>query len=159
MLTITIPPKEYFIEETQNFLYSPEKQIKLEHSLVSISKWEAHWKKPFLSDEDKTTEEFIHYVKCMTITQNVEDLVYYSLTKENMLAITDYINESRTATTVYEPPENGRSKQIITSELIYYWMSSLNIPFECQKWHLSRLLMYIKVTNAKQNPIVTGKQL
>lgn len=152
MLTITIPAVEMFNEKTQEFVTSKEQTLQLEHSLVSLSKWESKWCKAFLSKEEKTLEETIDYVKCMTITQNVNPNVYNNLTRSNIEAINNYIDAPMTATTFYEDKQKGRNKETITSELIYYWMISLNIPMECQKWHLNRLLTLIRVCNIKNTP-------
>lgn len=150
MLLLTIPPIEMFNEKTSEFVYSKETKISLEHSLVSLSKWESRWNKPFLSKDNKTLEETIDYIRCMTITQNVDPEVYFRLTDENINTINKYIESPMTATTF---SDNGRSsREIITSELIYYWMISLNIPMECQKWHLNRLLTLIRVCNIKNAP-------
>ena len=157
MLEITIPQNEFFMQDTSEFITTKEKTLKLEHSLVSISKWESTWKKAFLGDTAKTPDEYVDYVKCMTITQNVDPMVYNALTAENSKAINAYMLEARTATTVKDQT-GGNSREIITSELIYFWMVSLSIPFECQKWHISRLLTLIKVTNAKQNPKKMNKR-
>ena len=151
MLTLTIPTREYWDEEREEFISSQEKTIQLEHSLVSLSKWEAKWHKPFLSKEPKTKEEFEDYVRFMTITQNVKPELYRSLTAEHYKKINAYIDDPMTAT--WFSKERGRtSREQVTSELIYYWMIALNIPFECQKWHLNRLLTLIKVCNVKQQP-------
>ena len=150
MLLLTIPPIEMFNEKTSEFVYSKETKISLEHSLVSLSKWESRWNKPFLSKNNKTLEETIDYIRCMTITQNVDPEVYFRLTDENINTINKYIESPMTATTF---SDNGHSsREIITSELIYYWMISLNIPMECQKWHLNRLLTLIRVCNIKNAP-------
>ena len=150
MLLLTIPPIEMFNEKTSEFVYSKETKISLEHSLVSLSKWESRWNKPFLSKDNKTLEETIDYIRCMTITQNVDPEVYFRLTDENINTINKYIESPMTATTF---SDNGHSsREIITSELIYYWMISLNIPMECQKWHLNRLLTLIRVCNIKNAP-------
>ena len=151
MLLLTIPARELFDNEKQEFIKTPECTIQLEHSLVSLSKWEAKWGKPFLSKEPKTSVEIIDYLKCMTITQNVNPQVYNSLSNENIDLINKYIDKPMTATTFNEV-NNTRSREIITSELIYYWMISLNIPMECQKWHLNRLLTLIRVCNIKNQP-------
>ena len=151
MLKIKIPAIEQYDESTNTFLYSKEQSLHLEHSLVSISKWESKWKKPFLSKEEKSINETIDYVRCMTITQNVEDEVYNNLTNENISLVRDYISDDMTATTFSNDKKNV-SREIITSEIIYYWMVSFNIPFECQKWHLSRLLTLINVCNIKNSP-------
>ena len=151
MLELRIPGLEYFNEETCEFTYYDDEIIELEHSLVSISKWESKWCKPFLDGKDKSMEEIIDYVKCMTITTNVSDDVYSRLTEGNLLAINDYIGRPMTATTFREEKKPG-CREIVTSEVIYYWMVSYNIPFECQYWHLNRLLTLIKVCNVKNNP-------
>ena len=151
MLKITVPGMEYYNEETNEFLYYNEQVLQLEHSLVSISKWESKWCKPFLSGKDKSVDEIIDYVRCMTITQNVKPEVYNRLTEDNLKMINNYIEHPMTATTFSDSKQAG-NREIITSEIIYYWMVSFNIPFECQKWHLNRLLTLIKVCNVKANP-------
>ena len=161
MLHITIPAREFFNEE--EFFNVKEHKLVLEHSLVSISKWEAKWKKPFISDDDKTIEEQLDYVKCMTITQRVPDLVYAGLSNDNMEDVQTYIANSSTATFFSErknPNQHGiKKKETITSELIYFWMISLEVPIECQKWHLNRLLTLIRICNIKnnKNPKKMGK--
>ena len=151
MLMITIPGLEYFNEETNEFTYYDDVVIELEHSLVSISKWESNWCKPFLDGKDKTMEEIIDYVRCMTTTINVTNDVYDRLTEANLVEINDYIGRPMTATTFREE-KKPVGREIITSEIIYYWMVSYNIPFECQYWHLNRLLALIKVCNVKNSP-------
>ena len=150
---ITIPAcAEQYDEVNNRFLPATKEQtITLEHSLVSLSKWEAKWKKPFLGREPKTVEEFIDYVRCMTLTQNVDPDVYTALTPKLIKEISAYIDENMTATT-FQKGKSPMSHEIITSEIIYYWMVSYNIPFECQKWHLSRLLTLINVCDAKNAP-------
>lgn len=151
MLEITIPGIELYNENTNEFIYYSDEKIQLEHSLVSISKWEANWCKPFLNGKDKTPEEIIDYVKCMTITDGTTDDLYSRLTQENFSQINEYLGRPMTATTFSNEQSKG-SKEIITSEVIYYWMVSFNIPFECEHWHLNRLLTLIKVCNVKNNP-------
>ena len=152
MLTITIPATEEFDEIKGEFVYSKEQTLQLEHSLLSISKWESKWCKAFLDRHDKTAEEIIDYIKCMTINKNVDDNVYGCLTQDNITAINDYIGAPMTAT-YFSANDNGKkSNERITSELIYYWMIALNIPFECQKWHINRLLTLIRVCNIKNQP-------
>lgn len=151
MLRITIPACEAFDEIKEEFIYTKEQIIQLEHSLVSLSKWESKWRKPFLTKENKTDEEMIDYVRCMTITQNVDDNVYNFLSDENIAEIRKYIEEDMTATT-FSDEKKVFNKNIITAEIIYYWMIALNIPFECQKWHLNRLLTLINVCNIKNSP-------
>lgn len=160
MLRITIPSIEWYDDITNEFTSSKEQTLQLEHSLVSISKWESRWKKPFLSKEEKTIEETIDYIKCMTTTQNVSDDVYKYITNDNLKEVQKYLEDGMTATT-FSNNSNGSSREIITSELIYYWMISMNIPFECQKWHLNRLLTLINVCSIKNRPAkkLSGKDL
>lgn len=152
MLTITIPSRELFDEKTNSFFTTKPQTIVLEHSLVSLSKWESKWHKPFLTQDEKTLEETIDYIKCMTITQNVDPTVYNFLSPFNITEINNYIQDPMTATTFYNDNQKGRAKEVITSELIYYWMIALNIPMECQKWHLNRLLTLVRVCNVKNTP-------
>lgn len=151
MLTIHIPSKEMWDEDKQEFKYTKAHTLVLEHSLVSMSKWESKWCKPFLSSERKTIEETIDYIKCMTITQNVDDDVYSALTTSNIDEINAYIQHPMTATVIVDNDKSS-SKEIVTSELIYYWMISFNIPFECQKWHLNRLITLIRLCNKRNKP-------
>lgn len=151
MLEITIPSLELWDEEKQEFISVKGTTLKLEHSLVSLSKWESKWCKPFLSRDDKTKEETLDYIKCMTLTQNVDPDVYRYISTENVNKVIEYINAPMTATTIREDKKGG-NKEVVTSELIYYWMVALTIPFECQKWHLNRLLTLIRVCNVKNQP-------
>jgi len=152
MLTITIPQTELFDESTEEFIYIKEQTLCLEHSLVSVAKWEAKWKKPFLGKDEKTEEELTDYIRCMTITQNVDPKCYYGLTNENILAVKQYVEDTMTATTFRNQPGGKRNKEIVTAEIIYYWMIELGIPFECQKWHLNRLLTLVNVCSIKNTP-------
>lgn len=153
MLKIDIPAREYWDERKNEFVTTKGQTLQLEHSLVSISKWESKWHKEFLSKESMSYEQTIDYVRCMTLTQNVDPTVYDSLTYDNIQTITKYIDDPMTASSVHEEtPVAGSSRERVTSELIYYWMIALNIPFECQKWHLNRLLMLIRICNAKNKP-------
>ena len=152
MLRITIPAREYFDESTEEFITIDEQTLQLEHSLVSLSKWESKWCKSFLSNKDKSYEETIDYIKCMTLTQNVKPETYNYLTTENIKQINDYIEAPMTATSFREDKNGKKNREIITSEVIYYWMIALNIPFECQKWHINRLLTLIRVCNIKNQP-------
>lgn len=159
MLEIVIEEPEQWDEKNEIFIESKKHILRLEHSLVSISKWESKWEKPFLSKEDKTVEQTIDYIKMMTLTQNVDSKIYNYLSNENIFEINKYIEAPMTATTFSKDNNQGRSNEIITSELIYYWMIALSIPFECQKWHLNRLLTLIRVCNIKnQPPKQMGKQ-
>ena len=155
MLYITIPSRELYNEENNEFVYTKETKICLEHSLVSISKWESIYNKPFLSEDRKTAKETIDYIRCMTITQNIDPLVYECLTDDNVNKIDEYIKAPMTATTFYDRRQQVPiKKEVITSELIYYWMISCGIPMECQRWHLNRLLTLIRIFNVKND---TGK--
>lgn len=151
MLKLTIPKNEFWDEVKGEFVYQNERTIQLEHSLVSLSKWEAKWHKPFLSKDPKTSEEIRDYIRFMTVTQNVDPELYEHLTADQYKQINQYIDDPMTATWFRKEPRRSSSEQV-TAELIYYWMIALNIPFECQKWHLNRLLTLIKVCNIKQQP-------
>lgn len=150
MLKLVIPDVEVFDELNNEFKNIKGQTIQVEHSLVSISKWESKWNKPFLTNIDKTIEETIDYIKCMTITQNVKPEIYNNLTNDNINTISDYISKPMTATTFNNTKTSG-GNAIITSEIIYYWMILYNIPFECQKWHLNRLLTLIRVCSNKND--------
>lgn len=152
MLEIMIPAVEQWDESNQEFINTKEQTLRLEHSLVSLSKWESKWCKPFLTKNEKTEEELIDYIRCMTITKNVNPNVFRNLTSSNVDEIVKYIDAPMTATTFYEGDRKGANREITTSEIIYYWMVTFNIPFECQKWHLNRLLTLIRVCNVKNQP-------
>lgn len=153
MLKLLIPAGELWNDKTQEFVYLKEQTLLLEHSLVSLSKWESKWKKPFLSSTDKTEEETLDYIRCMTLTKNVDPHVYENLSADNIEAIKNYIWAPMTATTFSkEEPKGSLGREIVTAELVYYWLIALNIPFECQKWHLNRLLTLIRVCNIKNQP-------
>jgi hypothetical protein len=159
MLVLKIPEQEYFDEVHQEFVFCRACTLKLEHSLVSISKWESKWKKPFLTPEPKTPAEFKDYIRCMTINQDVPDEAYELMGHENVKKIEEYIMDPATATTVTDRRKNkGGKGETPTSELIYYWMISNGIPFECEKWRLNRLITLIKICNAKGNPQQMSKQ-
>jgi hypothetical protein len=154
MLEISIPiSPEGWDDEKQEFVDPKIQKLKLEHSLVSLSKWESKWCKPFFTRFEKSVEETIDYIKCMTITQNVDPDVYNKLTQENVKQINEYISSPMTAT-VFSEDKNGKgSREVITSDLIYYWMVALQIPFDpCEKWHLNRLFTLIRICNIKNAP-------
>ena len=151
MLKITLPSVELYDEVNDLFITSKEQVLQLEHSLVSLSKWESKWKKPFLTKEIKTTAETIDYIKCMTITQNMDDAVYNNVTDDNISEVQKYIESPMTATTIANMDK--ASKEIVTAEIIYYWMITLAIPFEpCHKWHLDKLTTLINVCSIKNAP-------
>ena len=153
MLQITVPGIELWDEQKQEFSTEKDQTLCLEHSLVSISKWESKWNKIFLDNkEPKSYEETLDYIRCMTLTQNVKPEVYARLTEENFKQINEYIEAPMTATTFFENHQGGSNREKISSELVYYWMVTFNIPFECQKWHLNRLLTLIRICNVKNAP-------
>jgi hypothetical protein len=159
MLWITIPAVEQWDEKKQEFVTTKEQTLQLEHSLVSLSKWESKWCKAFLTRNEKSFEETLDYIKCMTLTQNVDPEAYNYLTNGNIDEVNKYIEAPMTATYFSDDKSGKTSREQITAELIYYWMIALNIPFECQKWHLNRLLTLIKVCNIKnQHPRKRSKK-
>lgn len=152
MLKIIVPAGELFDPKTETFAYTKTVELVLEHSLVAISKWESKWEIPFLNTE-LTTEQFIDYVRCMTITQNVDPNVYLVMNQAILNRIRTYMDAKMSAAVIHsDRPNNQRSTKFITADLIYYWMVALRIPFECQKWHLNRLLMLIRIAEIEQNP-------
>ena len=164
MLCVTIPAQdeipamEFFDEKKQEFITIPgkpgikEQKLQLEHSLVSLSKWESKWCKPFLTKAGLTTEETLDYIRCMTITQNVPPEVYERIPDEIIKQISDYINSPMTATWFSDEKTGKASNEVVTSELIYYWMIALNIDFKCEKWPLNRLITLIRICNIKNAP-------
>lgn len=150
MLKITIPAAELF-DGVGSFINTKEQTLQLEHSLVSLSKWEAKWHKPYLSKKPMSLEETIDYIRCMTLTQNVDPNVYRAITPAILKTVTEYIDAPMTATT-FSNRKRGGGRKIVTAEVLYYWMISYGIPFECQKWHLNRLLTLINVCNAEGSP-------
>ena len=151
MLVIHIPAGEYWDEVNETFLFTKEATLRLEHSLISISKWEAKWCIPFF-DSKKTPEQLMDYVRCMSLDSNVDDDVFLRLTPSNIKAINDYIAAPMTATTIRESRNAKSSNEFVTSELIYYWMIEFNIPVSFEKWHLNRLMMLIRVCSEKAKP-------
>lgn len=153
MLTITIPETEFYNSEKQEFFKTKETKLQLEHSLVSISKWESKYMIPFIDTKEKTKEQILYYIKCMTINQNVDDTVYSSLTDDLVSQIVNYIQSPMTATTITDTSTSkSTAKEKLTSELIYYAMTAYNIPWEAQKWHLNRLITLIKICQIKNEP-------
>ena len=154
MLILDIPEMELFDESTDRFITIKPQTLKLEHSLISISKWESKWLKPFLTKDNKTKEELLDYVKCMLVNPISNDDVITYLSAQNIRKIIDYIDSPMTATTVtfFENEKKYGKSETITSELIYYWMISAGIPFECEKWHINRLFSLLKICSVKNAP-------
>lgn len=151
MLEIVIPERELFNEITGEFLYSKETKLQLEHSLISLSKWESETNRPFLSDSEKNRESMDLYIKCMDLNRNTDPVIFDTLPSEAYQKIMEYINLPMTATTINDMDKQF-NREIITAEIIYYWMVKLGIPFECQKWHLNRLITLIRVCSIKDGP-------
>lgn len=150
MLTITVGADEVFDDETQTFASNGGFQLQLEHSLVSLSKWESIHKKAFLDSKEKTSEEVLSYIECMVISENPPGDYLLRLSKENFEEIHAYIEDKRTATWFSDRQNGPPNRETITSELVYYWMTAFQIPFECQHWHLNRLFTLIRVCGLKQ---------
>lgn len=160
MLEIVLPEVEIWDDNAEEFQFSKGtegKTIQLEHSLISVKKWEAKWHKPFLGKEDKTYKEICDYVRCMTLNHGIPDAAYFPIEPNTLSQIVDYIQDPMTATWFSkEPDQNGAPRmgkqEVVTAEIIYYWMIALNVPSEYQKWHLNQLLTLIKVLNIKNAP-------
>lgn len=152
MLKLIVPMEESYDEATSQFIVTNAFILEVEHSLASLSKWESTFEKPFLSSADKTPEETLAYIEMMILTPDVPVVVLDKLSAPHITKINEYVGSAQTATTINEVKQGPASKEIITSEIIYYWMVSMNIPFECQHWHLNRLLTLIKVINKKNEP-------
>ena len=151
MLTLEIPGHEFFNEETEEFVTIGDVTLELQHSLSSLSKWESEWEIPFLDGLPKTNEQVLDYIRCMCLTPNIAPEVFLRLTDKHLETINNHINAKKTATWFNERKSAGKSKEVITTELIYFWMVTYQIPFECQYWHLERLLTLIKIVNIKQS--------
>ena len=151
MLELVVPSRTFFKESTSEFIEFNEVKLKLEHSLISLSKWESKLKKPFLSDKRKSKKEMFYYIECMSLNSDIDPMVFQTIPDELYKTITDYIDDPMTATTINDL-NNTTSHDVITAEIIYYWMIECGIPFECQKWHLNRLITLIRVCSIKKGP-------
>lgn len=149
MLTLIIHGDEYWDEASGEFLTQGDVTVELEHSLVSLSKWESITEKPFLVEGKKTNEEIYEYIKCMCLTPGIAPDVFARLSSTNLEQVNNYIESKMTATWFFEHSEGPKSTETVTSELIYYWLVTFNIPFEVEMWHLNRLFTLIKVCNLK----------
>jgi hypothetical protein len=151
MLKIIIPGTEYFDEETETFDSVGDFELELEHSLISLSKWESKYQKPFLSNSEKTPEEILNYIEAMILTPIYPNNLFERFSSQNFAQINNYIESKESATTFGDMPERRGREEVITSELIYYWMVAFNIPFECERWHLNRLFSLIRICNLKNS--------
>jgi hypothetical protein len=149
MLIIEVPGVELYDEERQEFTNSEGFTLELEHSLVSLSKWESIFEKPFLGTKEKTTEEVLGYIEAMILTEKIPPGVLSRMSQENFSAVDAYLDAKQTATWFTESKNQPRSREVVTSELIYYWMLTFNIPIECEAWHLNRLFTLIRICNIK----------
>lgn len=152
MLQLDIPASEHFNDDSQTFSVQEEVQLVLEHSLVSLSKWESFFEKPFLETQSKTTEETLAYIRFMALDENIPPEIFARISNEHIAQINAYITAKMTATWFGKSKPTGPNPEIVTAELLYYWMFELKIPMECQHWHLNRLLTLIEVCNKKNAP-------
>lgn len=150
MLKLKIPGTEFYNEKINEFFTVGDVWLELEHSLLALSKWESKFEKPFLGKESHTNEEILGYIRCMVTTEDFDEMVFTRFTQENVDEVNDYINSAQTATTFSELPKKGKS-EIITAELIYFWMIEFNVPFSCESWHINKLFALIKVCNIKKS--------
>lgn len=151
MLQLTVPDRELFDDAKQEFLTLPGFVLRLEHSLLSVSKWEAEFQKPFFGTEEKTVQETQAYIRCMDLDENTDPRLYKFLGGAELDQIRAYITDKQSATWFSEKPRGGPSRETVTSELVYYWMIALGIPFEpCQNWHFNRLQTLIRICLLKQ---------
>lgn len=152
MLKITIPGGELYDEVNERFIYIEPYDLKLEHSLSSLSKWESKWEIPFLGNQERTNEQTIDYIRCMTLTEDVPESIYGRLTSENIEAISAHISAKMSATWFSESETSKVSKKVITAEIIYYWMVQASIPIELENWHINKLLTLIQVCSRENQP-------
>ena len=153
MLTLDVKPMKYTVEDESGELFikvTSGGTLNLEHSLISVSKWESKFHRSFVKRPPNNSDELLEYIRCMVVSESKPGLIEH-LSPANFEAIDEYIHDPMTATYMRDRPDSGGGGDVITSELIYYWMIQLNIPFECQHWHFKRLMTLIKLTNAKNN--------
>ncbi len=149
-LTVTIPGKELFDQQSKTFITIPATTVTLEHSLLSISKWESKWKRSYFIKEPMTIDQSIDYIACMCLTKNIDPKIFRFMDKKTAQEISNYIADPMTATTI-KHRDKKPSREIITSELVYYWMVNFGIPFDpCQKWHFNRLMTLIEIATIKE---------
>lgn len=157
MLQITLPSGRFFDEETEDFVVFPQVTLKLEHSLISIHKWESKWHKSYLNNQNPSIEEQLDYIRCMSLDPNFDITVFGRMKSNDFAKIREYISSPMTATVIHrKKDQRNASDQFVTAELIYYWMIQFGIPFECNKWHLNQLLTLIEICSIKQN---TGNKM
>lgn len=152
MLTLYVNEQEFWDRDSRKFIDVPAMKLDFEHSLASLSKWEEIWEIPFLSSEQKTNEQTLSYIKCMLLTESVPDAVLLCLNQEHHKALNEYITAKHTATTFPAGAQQGNTGEFVTAELIYYWLTALNIPFSTDQWHLNKLLTLVKLVNRKNTP-------
>ena len=152
VLDLYVPGKEFWNSELQEFIYTKDITLHLKHSLISLTRWEQHYKRRFLDDGPKNEEEYRFYIQCMTLNKDVDPLVYTVLQEDDIKKVTDYLHDSMTATTLPKQNDKSNKGERLSSELIYYYMSALNIPFECEKWFLNNLIILISIASIKNNP-------
>lgn len=152
VLDLYVPGKEFWNSELQEFIYTKDITLHLKHSLISLTRWEQHYKRRFLDDGPKNEEEYRFYIQCMTLNKDVDPLVYMVLQEDDIKKVTNYLHDSMTATTLPKQNNNRSNSEKLSSELIYYYMSALNIPFECEKWFLNNLIILISIASIKNNP-------
>lgn len=152
MLEIDVAIEESYDEDRERFVVTRSFRVNLEHSLVSMSKWESLWKEPFLGKKEKTQEQTLSYLQLMILNDDLPAEVWKNLVEVHLDKVKDYISDEMTATKLYVDPNSPGSREVITSELVYYWMISLNVPVQFENWHLNRLITLIRVINLKNTP-------
>lgn len=150
---------ELFDEETNTFLHPVGKKLHLEHSLLSISKWEAEWEIPFLNT-DKTSEQSLSYIKCCVLDDDFDELLLNTLSDKNILDFNAYLSKGMTAKKIIDlrsslsqkrKSRRPASQKALTSEDIYYSMIQFHVWKECEEWPLQRLLSLLQLCSLKSN--------